>query len=36
MDAQKNGEEDPSMKILLKEMKSWEIDCAILKKWQLL
>jgi hypothetical protein len=25
MDAQENGEEDPCMKILLKEMKSWEM-----------
>ncbi len=25
MDAQESGEEDPCMKILLKEMKSWEM-----------
>jgi len=36
MNAQENGKEDPCMKILLKEMKSWENDCAILKKCKLL
>jgi hypothetical protein len=25
MDTQENGEEDPCMKILLKEIKSWEM-----------
>jgi hypothetical protein len=25
MDTQENGEKDPCMKILLKEMKSWEM-----------
>jgi hypothetical protein len=32
MDTQENGEEDPCMKILLKEMKSWgdDLKCKLL------
>jgi hypothetical protein len=34
MDAQENGEEDPCMKILLKEIEKLGDDCAILKEMQ--